>query len=67
MVTINKSPYGYDIRLLSTDTKPTTDDIPNGSGCIEINTGKKYMYDRDGGQWYEVSASTIISATGVSF
>lgn len=43
----------YDIRCLSTDTKPTAN-IPNGSTCIEIDTGKVYMYDIDSDTWNEI-------------
>ena len=70
MVTINrKQMYGSivcDVRCLSTDSKPTAD-IPNGSSCIEIDTGKKYLFDYAGGQWHEVTGSAIVSATGVEF
>lgn len=41
---------------LSTDVKPTTG-IANGSTCIEMNTGKKFMYNEDGGEWVEVPSS----------
>lgn len=43
----------YDIRCLSTDTKPT-DGVPNGSTCIEIDTGTMYMYDAENDQWCEI-------------
>ena len=43
----------YDIRCMSTDEKPTVN-IPNGSTCIEIDTGKVYMYDITGNEWHEV-------------
>lgn len=38
---------------LSTDIKPTTG-IANGSTCIEINTGKIFMFDEDGAKWDEL-------------
>ena len=41
---------------LSTDVKPTTG-IANGSTCIEMNTGKKYMFNEDSGEWVEVPSS----------
>ena len=48
MVTINK--YAYDVRCRSTDTKPT-EGIPNGSTCIEIDTGKLFLFDATSGEW----------------
>lgn len=42
----------YDLRGLSTEDKPTTN-IPNGSTYTEIDTGKLYMFDAEGQQWYE--------------
>lgn len=41
---------------LSTDTKPTTG-IANGSTIVEINTGKVYMFDEEGGEWDEIGSS----------
>lgn len=41
---------------LSTDSKPTTG-IANGSTCIEMNTGKKFMFNEDSGEWVEVPSS----------
>lgn len=61
--------YGYDIRGLSTDTKPT-ENIPNGSVFIEIDTAKGYLFDGENKRWYEVpeGASVVINpATGVRF
>ena len=44
---------------LSTDAKPTTTidgmGIPNGSVFTEVDTGKTYMFDEVGKNWYEVS------------
>lgn len=40
---------------LSTDTKPT-DGIANGSSCIEMDTGDKYMFDEAGGQWIKLGS-----------
>lgn len=39
---------------LSTDTKPT-DGIANGSACIEMDTGKTFMYDEANSEWLEVN------------
>ena len=47
----------YEIRGLSTDTKPTTVDsnkTSNGTVFIEIDTGKMYLYDQENEQWKEV-------------
>ena len=41
----------HEIRCLSTDTKPSA---PNGSLCMEIDTGKVYMFDAEGGEWHEI-------------
>ena len=46
-----------EIRCLSTDTKPTSDNIPdisNGTVLIEIDTGKLFIYDANNKQWNEV-------------
>ena len=59
----------HDVRCLSTDTKPT-EGIANGSTCIEIDTGKGYLFDKTGGQWIELpggGAVVISTATGVEF
>ena len=39
---------------LSTDDKPTTG-IANGSTCIEIDTGKIYMFNEAGSAWVELA------------
>lgn len=56
MVTVNTHKnnilFSYDIRCLSTDTKPT-EKIPNGSVCIEIDTGAVYMFDAANKEWHE--------------
>ena len=36
---------------LSTDTKPLN--VGNGSTLKEIDTGKEYMFDAAGKEWYE--------------
>ncbi len=59
----------HDVRCLSTDTKPTSG-IKNGSTCIEIDTGKGFLFNATSGSWVEQSGGTVIvipSATGVSF
>lgn len=40
----------------STDNKPTTG-IMNGSTGIEVNTGKKYVFDEESGEWTEIASS----------
>ena len=40
---------------LSGDSKPT-DGIANGSICIEMNTGKIFMFNEAGSAWVELSA-----------
>ena len=42
---------------LSSDTKPTGDDVINGSRFLEIDTGKTYMYDAAGSQWLEYTGT----------
>lgn len=42
-----------DLALKSTDSKPTTG-IINGSLCIEVNTGKLFVFDEDATTWTEI-------------
>ena len=57
MVSINRRVGGgqvyNDVRCLSTDAKPT-EDIKNGSTCVEINTGKVFLFDAESKTWNEV-------------
>ena len=53
MITVNNLQGSYDIRGLSTDSKPT-ENIPNASTFIEINTGKVYMFNGASSTWVEV-------------
>ena len=39
---------------LSTDSKPTTG-IANGSMCLEMNTGKIYVFNEAGSAWVELA------------
>lgn len=70
MVTVNTHKNGlnpfWDCRGKSTDTKPVQN-VPNGSTYVEVDTGKKYIFDGTAGEWNEVDSSIIISAAGVSF
>lgn len=43
----------WELRGLSTDLKPTTDKIPNGSSFREMDTGSVYMYDGEFRKWYK--------------
>lgn len=45
-------------RGLSTDEKPTTDIVGNGSVFIEMDTSKVFLYDLDNMQWLEFSMPT---------
>lgn len=40
-----------DIVCLSTDTKPTG--LANGSICLEMDTGKFYVFDEENTEWTE--------------
>jgi hypothetical protein len=58
----------WDIRGLSTDTKPGN--APNGSSFAEIDTGKGYLFDGANGTWVEIPAGSSVVipvATGVMF
>ena len=45
--------FYVEIACLSTDTKPT-DGIVTGSMCIEVDTGKVYLFNEaNGGSWVE--------------
>lgn len=54
MITIFKYVNGgtntEEVRCLSTDEKPT-EKIHNGSVCIEIDTGKLYIFDKSSEEW----------------
>lgn len=64
----NGSKKPCDVRCKSTDAKPIG--VPNGSTCIEIDTGKVFLYDEVGEEWNEIpqgSSVVINPASGVSF
>ena len=42
-----------EIRGLSTDTKPISNEIPNGSEYYEMDTKKLFLYDAENKQWLE--------------
>ena len=50
---------------LSTDTKPT-DGVANGSVCIEMDTGKVYMFDETNAEWLEWGGSSAIAIVGTA-
>ena len=62
MFTNNKAKYFGDNNVLieaaclKTDTKPTTG-IANGSKCIEMDTGKTYMFNEEDSEWEELQSS----------
>lgn len=45
-----------DSACLSSDTKPTTG-VANGSKCIEMDTGKTYMFNEEDSKWEELPSS----------
>ena len=53
MISISNLNGSYDIRGLSTDSKPTTD-ILNGSTFIEMDTGKVFMFNGASSTWVEL-------------
>jgi hypothetical protein len=78
MVTIYKKliydRWQFTVTCLSTDTKPTTvflygrdNPITNGSRLVEINTGKRYLFNGDEEEWTEVSEAAYDYANGEDF
>lgn len=66
MITLIKRGVSYnslisEIYGLSSETKPVTEIegrfIENGSVYTEIDTGKKFMYDKENKKWYEITSS----------
>ena len=51
----NKDQSAKDYACLSTDEKPT-DGIANGSLCLEMDTGKIFMFNEAGSAWVELTA-----------
>lgn len=45
---------GWDLRGLSSDTKPTYDQVPNGSTFLEMDTGDVYIYNKAGKTWLKL-------------
>ena len=48
----NEELHYIECSCLHTDSKPT-DGIATGSLCIEVDTGKVYLYNSDGETWVE--------------
>ena len=44
----------YDLRGLSTDTKPVDSWVGNGSIFFEMDTKKVFMYDAENSTWIEI-------------
>lgn len=44
----------YELAGLSTDTKPTWEDISTGSLFMEVDTGDVYSYDEEGTEWHKI-------------
>lgn len=40
----------FEMRGLSTDDKPT-ENVANGSVCIEMDTSTMYMFDEENNEW----------------
>lgn len=45
---------GWDLRGLSSDTKPTHDQVPNGSTFVEMDTGNVFIYDKANKTWRQL-------------
>jgi len=54
-VIIGQKKY-YEFAGLSSDTKPTTNDISTGSTFLEVNTGDVYAYDEAGTEWNKIAS-----------
>lgn len=48
----------WELRGLSTDEKPTTDNIPNGSSFREMDTGAVFLYDGESKEWLKQPISS---------
>lgn len=51
--------WAHEYAALSTDTKYTKAtnpdvNVPNGSACLEMDTGDIYLYDKDNDQWRKI-------------
>lgn len=50
----NKDQSAKDYVCLSTDAPLPTDGIINGSMCLEMDTGKFYVFNEAGSAWIEL-------------
>lgn len=48
---VTDNTYRIDGTCLSSDTKPTDDNISNGSTLLEMDTATLYMYDAENKTW----------------
>lgn len=48
-----------ELRGLSTDTKPM-ENIGNGSFFFEMDTGKAFVFNKEGNEWLEVPVTKIL-------
>jgi len=52
------SVYYCEGACMASDTKPTAGNIYNGSLLHEIDTGKDFRYDAEGGDWIDPTAES---------
>lgn len=57
MLSILTNDFCIALNGLSTDAKPTLDKKSNGSSFMEIDTGKKFLYDGEHQTWHEIKTS----------
>lgn len=46
----------YEMSGLSTDTKPTKDQMVTGCLFLEVDTGDVYAYDEVGEEWHKIAS-----------
>lgn len=51
MISITEEKTVREYSGLSTDEKPTGDDIENGAAFLEMDTSTLYLYDKENEQW----------------
>ena len=56
MISVTELGNVYDLRGLSTDTKPTetNSNITNGSTFFEMDTGDVYIFNKAGNAWIKL-------------
>lgn len=60
MVTVTPNDKCFLFYGLSSETKPITPYIGNGSEFIEQNTGKVFLFDEENQKWLEFTNTTIL-------